>query len=147
MPRVDGRELLDHIRHGSAHASIPVLMVTGESNENRLAAVQQSGVSAIRDKPFEPATVPTLVPQMVAEWLHTTLGESRRLRAGRVFGPDVFRVASPHLLPHGVIGTGPETGEIGSHLQRPAGRRQQLQDQRQPPLHQPRSLRQAKHLL
>lgn len=66
MPRMDGRELIDQLRHGSAHASIPVLMVTSESNENRLAAVQQSGVSAICDKPFEPATVRSLVRQMVA---------------------------------------------------------------------------------
>jgi two-component system chemotaxis response regulator CheY len=67
MPRMDGRELVDHIRQGSAHASIPVLMVTSESNENRLAAVQRSGVSAICDKPFEPATVRTLVRQMITE--------------------------------------------------------------------------------
>jgi len=67
MPRMDGRELVDHIRHASAQASIPVLMVTSESNQNRLAAVQQSGVSAICDKPFEPATVRSLVRQMVAE--------------------------------------------------------------------------------
>jgi two-component system chemotaxis response regulator CheY len=65
MPRMDGHELVDHIRQASAQASIPVLMVTSESNENRLAAVQQSGVSAICDKPFEPATVRTLVRQMV----------------------------------------------------------------------------------
>lgn len=65
MPGMDGKELIDHIRTRSAHASLPVLMVTSESNENRLAAVQQSGVSAICDKPFEPMTVRRLVRQMV----------------------------------------------------------------------------------
>lgn len=65
MPRMDGRELIDHIRQGGAHASLPILMVTSEANENRLAAVQRSGVSAICDKPFEPAAVRSLVRQMI----------------------------------------------------------------------------------
>ena len=66
MPRMDGKELLDHIRHNSAQASVPVLMVTSEANENRLAAVQQIGVSAICDKPFQPDTVRSLVRKMVS---------------------------------------------------------------------------------
>lgn len=65
MPHMDGRELIDHIRHDSAHASLPVMMVTSEANENRLAAVQQCGVSAICDKPFEPSVVRQLVNQLV----------------------------------------------------------------------------------
>ena len=65
MPRMDGKELLDHIRHASAQASLPVLMVTSEANENRLAAVQQMGVSAICDKPFKPDMVRNLVRKMV----------------------------------------------------------------------------------
>ncbi|MCB1800893.1 MAG: response regulator [Gammaproteobacteria bacterium] len=67
MPQMDGRELIDHIRHDASNASLPVLMVTSEANENRLAAVQKSGVSAICDKPFQPETVRSLVRQMVAE--------------------------------------------------------------------------------
>lgn len=65
MPRMDGRELVEQIRTEAAHASLPVLMVTSEANENRLAAVQQSGVSAICDKPFEPAMVQHIIRQMV----------------------------------------------------------------------------------
>ncbi|MCB1791433.1 MAG: response regulator [Gammaproteobacteria bacterium] len=65
MPRMDGSELIDHIRKDSASATLPVLMVTSEENENRLAAVQQSGVAAICDKPFEPAHIRGLVRQMV----------------------------------------------------------------------------------
>ena len=44
MPRMDGKELIDHIRTESTQSSLPVLMVTSESNQNRLAAVQQAGV-------------------------------------------------------------------------------------------------------
>ena len=64
MPNMDGRELVDHIRNVSSQASVPVLMVTSEENENRLAAVQQSGVSAICDKPFGVDTVRSLVQQI-----------------------------------------------------------------------------------
>lgn len=65
MPHMDGHELIDRIRQSASHASLPVLMVTSEDNENRLAAVQQSGVSAICNKPFEPAVVRDLVHQIV----------------------------------------------------------------------------------
>ena len=64
MPNMDGGELVDQIRCNSEQSGIPILMVTSESNENRLAAVQQSGVSAISDKPFEPATVKQLLEQL-----------------------------------------------------------------------------------
>ncbi len=66
MPNMDGRELVEHIRQESSQSSIPVLMVTSENNENRLAAVQQSGVSAICDKPFESKSVKLLVQQMLS---------------------------------------------------------------------------------
>jgi two-component system chemotaxis response regulator CheY len=67
MPRMDGKELVEHIRSGSSQASVPVLMVTSEENENRLAAVQQAGISAVCDKPFEPESVRTLVEQALSE--------------------------------------------------------------------------------
>lgn len=67
MPRMDGRELIDHVRHGSSQTSLPIVMVTSEHNQNRLAAVQQSGVSAICDKPFEPSLVRDLVKQIVCD--------------------------------------------------------------------------------
>ena len=64
MPKMDGGELVDQIRHKSNQASIPILMVTSEENENRLASVQQAGVSAICDKPFESSTVKQLLEQL-----------------------------------------------------------------------------------
>ncbi|MDR2678643.1 MAG: response regulator [Zoogloeaceae bacterium] len=52
MPEMDGEALVAYIRTQSWQASVPILMVTSESNEARLAAVEKSGVSAIFDKPF-----------------------------------------------------------------------------------------------
>lgn len=65
MPRMDGRELIDHIRGNSGQASVPILMVTSEADNQRLAAVQKSGVSAICDKPFEPSSVRQLLGQII----------------------------------------------------------------------------------
>ena len=64
MPEMDGGELVDQIRHQSNQASIPILMVTSEENVNRLASVQQAGVSAICDKPFESSTIKKLLEQL-----------------------------------------------------------------------------------
>jgi two-component system chemotaxis response regulator CheY len=61
MPEMDGKALIDHIRQKSWQNSVPILMVTSESDESRLAAIEEVGVSGICDKPFEPATVKRLL--------------------------------------------------------------------------------------
>lgn len=61
MPEMDGRELVEYIRKQSWQNSVPVLMVTSEHNESRLAAIQESGISGLCDKPFEPEIVKRLL--------------------------------------------------------------------------------------
>ena len=61
IPEMDGKALVEYIRQQSWQATVPVLMVTSESNMSRLAAVEQAGVSAICDKPFDPKTVKGLI--------------------------------------------------------------------------------------
>jgi len=68
MPEMDGEELTRYIREKSTQSTIPILMVTSENDENRLAAVQQSGVSGICDKPFEPDTVKAYLKNIMAEF-------------------------------------------------------------------------------
>jgi len=65
MPEMDGRELSAYIRQNSNQPSVPIIMVTSEHNKSRLAAVQQAGVSAICDKPFEPDNVRQLISQLL----------------------------------------------------------------------------------
>ncbi|MCU7833988.1 MAG: response regulator [gamma proteobacterium symbiont of Taylorina sp.] len=67
MPEMDGEELTRYIRGKSTQSTIPILMVTSENDDNRLAAVQQSGVSGICDKPFEPDTVKAYLKNIMAE--------------------------------------------------------------------------------
>lgn len=61
MPEMDGHELLLYIRHKSNQSEVPVLMVTTEGDQSKLAAVQHEGVSAIVDKPFEVNIVKQLI--------------------------------------------------------------------------------------
>ncbi|HEY6898669.1 MAG TPA: response regulator [Rhodocyclaceae bacterium] len=65
MPEMDGKALVDHIRQRSWQASVPILMVTSESDFGRLAAVEEAGVSGICDKPFDAATVRRLLGRML----------------------------------------------------------------------------------
>jgi two-component system chemotaxis response regulator CheY len=65
MPQMDGGELVEHVRRGSAQAGIPIIMVSSETDESRLAAVTQAGVSAICDKPFDAYTVKQLIEKIV----------------------------------------------------------------------------------
>ncbi|MBT4837836.1 MAG: response regulator [Methylococcales bacterium] len=67
MPIMNGQELLQHIRTKSSQQTVPVLMVTSEDSESRLAAVQQSGVSAVCDKPFATDSVKQLIEQIFSE--------------------------------------------------------------------------------
>jgi two-component system chemotaxis response regulator CheY len=65
MPEMDGRALVEYIRGESWQQSVPILMVTSESDAGRLAAVQAAGVSGICDKPFEPETVRALLARLL----------------------------------------------------------------------------------
>lgn len=65
MPEMDGRELTEYIRTQSWQSTVPILMVSSESDRSRLAAVAQAGVSGVCDKPFEPAVVRELLAKML----------------------------------------------------------------------------------
>lgn len=66
MPEMNGDELIEHIRTKSNQSSIPILMVSSESNENRIANVQKSGVSAICNKPFDINTVRQILENILS---------------------------------------------------------------------------------
>lgn len=57
MPEMDGHELTRYIRDEMGDVVLPILMATTENNQARLGNIQQAGVSAILDKPFEPQTI------------------------------------------------------------------------------------------
>jgi two-component system chemotaxis response regulator CheY len=57
MPRLDGRGLIEFIRRRSATPSVPVIVVTTETDPAKLAAVRRLGVAAVCDKSFRPDVV------------------------------------------------------------------------------------------
>ena len=67
MPEMDGQELVEYIRKDIGDTYIPILMVTSEADESRLASVQQSGVSAIFDKPFDPLSIKEVLYRVLEE--------------------------------------------------------------------------------
>ncbi|MCB1955236.1 MAG: response regulator [Rhodocyclaceae bacterium] len=66
MPEMDGQQLVEYIRKQSWQSSVPILMVTSEHNQQRLAAVERAGVSAICDKPFEQKSIKRLLAEALA---------------------------------------------------------------------------------
>jgi two-component system chemotaxis response regulator CheY len=68
MPEMDGRELSEFIRFNPQTAHIPIIMVTSESADSaHMTNIQQTGVNALCDKPFEPAEVRTMLAALLSE--------------------------------------------------------------------------------
>jgi two-component system chemotaxis response regulator CheY len=65
MPEMDGEELIERIRSNSPQSSVPILMVSSETDESRLAGVKQAGVSAICDKPFDARNIKQLIENII----------------------------------------------------------------------------------
>ncbi|CAK0771818.1 Response regulator [Gammaproteobacteria bacterium] len=66
MPEMDGLQLVEYVRQRLGNLEIPIIMVTSEQDETRLANVEHSGVSAMCDKPFDPQSV----REMLARVMH-----------------------------------------------------------------------------
>ena len=61
MPEMDGGELVEWVRQEIGNTFIPILMITSEANESTLAHIQQAGVSAICNKPFDPENIREII--------------------------------------------------------------------------------------
>ncbi len=67
MPEMDGQALIEYIRQDLGNTYVPILMVTSEDDESRLANVHQAGVSAIFDKPFDPSNIKDVLYRVLEE--------------------------------------------------------------------------------
>ncbi|BBL71521.1 response regulator [Methylogaea oryzae] len=67
MPEMDGLQLVQYVRQRLGDAAVPILMVTSEQDATRLASVEQSGVSAICDKPFEPQNIKEILARVLQQ--------------------------------------------------------------------------------
>lgn len=68
MPEMDGRELSEFIRFNPNTAHIPIIMVTSEAADSaKMSNIQQTGVNALCDKPFEPQEVRRMLMALLSE--------------------------------------------------------------------------------
>ena len=67
MPEMDGRELSEFVRFSPETAHIPIIMVSSEANSAHMANIQQTGVNALCDKPFEPAEVRQILASLLGD--------------------------------------------------------------------------------
>lgn len=68
MPEMDGRELSEFIRFNPQTAHIPIIMVTSEAtNSAHMANIQQTGVNALCDKPFEAREVRKMLATLLSD--------------------------------------------------------------------------------
>lgn len=65
MPAMEGTELATYIRTESRQPGVPILMVTSEDNENQLAVIEKSGVSAVCSKSFEVNAMRNLITTLL----------------------------------------------------------------------------------
>ena len=67
MPIYDGAHLLEMIKNNKENADIPVILVTGVSEEKRLETVRKSGVRYILNKPVEKESLMSLLNEVLGE--------------------------------------------------------------------------------
>jgi two-component system chemotaxis response regulator CheY len=66
MPEMDGRELSEFIRFNPETTHIPIIMVTSESStSSHMTNIQQTGVNALCDKPFESDEVRKILARLL----------------------------------------------------------------------------------
>jgi two-component system, chemotaxis family, chemotaxis protein CheY len=65
MPQMSGLDLLRAIRADAAHATLPVLMVTGIGEESDIADAVEAGVDGYLLKPFKPETLAEKIQQIL----------------------------------------------------------------------------------
>ncbi len=53
MPRMDGFELAQHVRHHAIHAQLPIIMITSRTGEKHREKAFALGVTRYMGKPFQ----------------------------------------------------------------------------------------------
>lgn len=66
MPRMDGIDLIKHVRTKSIHKHIPILMLTTESQPAKKEAAKAAGATCWMVKPFRPDQLLAVVTRVLA---------------------------------------------------------------------------------
>ena len=67
MPEMDGFELIRQLRRNESFKDLPVVFITTEANEDRLAELLQLGARAYLRKPFRPEEMRSVLGRVMGE--------------------------------------------------------------------------------
>jgi DNA-binding response OmpR family regulator len=67
MPRIDGFELIRRIRAEERFATVPILVISGDSNTETPSRLRALGANAFFTKPFSPNAVRQALEQLLYE--------------------------------------------------------------------------------
>jgi len=56
MPVMDGEEMINHLRDNEQYASLPVIVISSESDPHKIEMIHKKGATFIH-KPFKPETL------------------------------------------------------------------------------------------
>ena len=65
MPRMDGYQLIEHIRSHPRYARLPIIVLSGETDPNAPQRAKAAGADFYFAKPCSPAVVKVAVEQLV----------------------------------------------------------------------------------
>lgn len=65
LPRMDGFELIEHVRKAPAHARVPILVVSGDSDPATPDRVRRLGADAFFTKPYSPGELRLKLEQLI----------------------------------------------------------------------------------
>jgi two-component system, chemotaxis family, chemotaxis protein CheY len=64
MPRMNGVELTGQMRANPAIATVPVVIVSSESMESRIASLKAQGIAGYIKKPFTPEQIRNVIDEL-----------------------------------------------------------------------------------
>lgn len=67
MPEMNGIEFLRAVKEDDAYASVPVIMLTTESERRKMIEAIEAGAKHYLTKPFQPETLATKILQCVGD--------------------------------------------------------------------------------
>ena len=74
MPVMDGEELINHLRENPETARLPVVVVSTESSETRIAKFRRQGAGFVH-KPFQPETLRDIIVELTGVSNEQAFGE------------------------------------------------------------------------
>lgn len=67
MPGVNGVELLRAVRAQPEHAELPVMVISGDADDQRIAAVAELGIADFLLKPLRPVTAGVRLQRFISQ--------------------------------------------------------------------------------